>query len=129
LHSWPANLLHLRRINLTTELKLSISKLLTRSSYALLFVIIAVNLWMQNAPLLYIVAYLLPLAIFLPGMITDTIRNLIWMGFALLMYFAILVYKLTVPEPQPLDIIEMILTVVLFSASMIYARIRQTNNL
>jgi uncharacterized membrane protein len=114
---------------LTTELKLSISKLLTRSSYALLFVIIAVNLWMQNAPLLYIVAYLSPLAIFLPGMITDTIRNLIWMGFALLMYFAILVYKLTVPEPQLLDIIEMILTVVLFSASMIYARIRQTNNL
>ena len=60
---------------MTTELKLSISKFLTRSSYALLFVIIAVNLWMKSAPLLYIVAYLLPLAIFLPGMITDTIAT------------------------------------------------------
>jgi uncharacterized membrane protein len=114
---------------LTTELKLSISRFLTRSSYALLFIIIAVNLWTQDAPLFYIFAYLLPLALFLPGMFTDTIRNLIWMGFALLMYFAILVYKLSVPEPQLLDIAEMVLTVVLFSASMIYARIRQTNNL
>lgn len=114
---------------MTTELKLSISRFLTRSSYALLLVVIAVNLWMKNAPWVIFLVYLLPLLIFLPGMITDTIRNLIWMGFALLMYFAILVYKLSVPEPLALDISELVLTVVLFSASMFYARIRQANNL
>jgi uncharacterized membrane protein len=114
---------------LTTELKLSISRFLTRSSYALLLVIIAVNLWTQSAPWVIFLVYLVPLLIFLPGMIADTVRNLIWMGFALLVYFAILVYKLSVPEPRALDITEMVLTVILFSASMIYARIRQANNL
>ena len=114
---------------MTTELKLSISRFLTRSSYALLLVMITVNLWTQNAPWVIFLVYLLPLLIFLPGMIADTVRNLIWMGFALLVYFAILVYKLSVPEPRTLDITEVVLTVVLFSASMIYARIRQANNL
>jgi uncharacterized membrane protein len=114
---------------LTTELKLSISRFLTRSSYALLLVNITINLWTENAPWVIFLVYLVPLLIFLPGMITDTIRNLIWMGFALLMYFAILVYKLSVPEPRALDISELVLTVVLFSASMFYARIRQANNL
>lgn len=114
---------------MSTELKLSISRFLTRSSYALLLVIIALNLWTQNAPWVIFLLYLVPLLIFLPGMIADTIRNLIWMGFALLMYFAILVYKLSVPEPRALDISELVLTTVLFSASMIYARIRQANNL
>ena len=114
---------------MTTELKLSISRFLTRSSYALLLVIISVNLWIQNAPWVIFLVYLLPLIIFLPGLIADTVRNLIWMGFALLMYFAIVVYKLSVPDPQALNIIELVLTVVLFSASMIYARIRQANNL
>ena len=114
---------------MTTELKLSISRFLTRSSYALLLAIIAVNLWTQNAPWVIFLVYLIPLLIFLPGMISDTVRNLIWMGFALLMYFVIVVYKLSVPEPQALDIAELVLTTVLFSASMFYARIRQTNNL
>lgn len=114
---------------MTTELKLSISRFLTRSSYALLLVTIAVNLWLRDAPWLYILANLIPLLIFLPGMIADTVRNLIWMGFALMLYFVISVYKISVPEPMALDIIELVLTVVLFSASMIYARIRQKNNL
>jgi len=114
---------------LTTELKLSISRLLTRSSYALLLVILTLNLWTKNAPWVIFLVYLVPLLIFLPGIIADTVRNLIWMGFALLMYFVIVVYKLSVPEPQALDIAELVLTTVLFSASMFYARIRQTNNL
>lgn len=115
--------------SLTTEKKLSISRFLTRSSYVLLLAAIAANLWTQSAPWIVFIFYLLPLAIFLPGMIADTVRNLIWMGFALLVYFAIVVYKVSVPEPRALDITELVLTVVLFSASMIYARIRQTNNL
>ena len=115
--------------SLTTEKKLSISRFLTRSSYVLLLAAIAANLWTQSAPWIVFIFYLLPLAIFLPGMMADTVRNLIWMGFALLVYFAIVVYKVSVPEPRALDITELVLTVVLFSASMIYARIRQTNNL
>ena len=113
---------------MSTELKLSISRFLTRSSYALLLVAIAANLWTQGAPWIVFIFYFLPLGIFLPGMIADTVRNLIWMGFALLVYFAIVVYKVSVPEPRGLDITELVLTVVLFSASMIYARIRQTIN-
>ena len=114
---------------MTTELKLSISRFLTRSSYGLLLATLTLNLWTKNAPWVIFLVYLIPLLIFLPGIIADTVRNLIWMGFALLMYFVIVAYKLSVPEPQALDIAELVLTTLLFSASMFYARIRQTNNL
>ena len=114
---------------MTTELKLSISKFLTRSSYALLILTIAVNLWTENAPWAAFLFFLIPLLIFLPGMIADTVRNLIWMGFAILTYSVSLAWRLSVPEPLALDIVELVLITVLFCASMFYARIRQTNNL
>ena len=114
---------------MTTELKLSISRFLTRSSYALLLVIIPVNQWTQDSHWIAIPFYLIPLLIFLPGMIADTVRNLIWMGFALLTYSVSLAWSLSTPEPLVLDIVELVLITVLFCASMFYARIRQTNNL
>ncbi|MDA9091042.1 DUF2069 domain-containing protein [Porticoccaceae bacterium] len=114
---------------MTTELKLSISRFLTRSSYTLLMLTLAVHLWLQSAPWIIYVISLLPLALFIPGMLADKLRTLIWMGFVVLLYFYNGVQNLSVAEPATLDIVELVLSVVLFCAAMVYARIRQVNNL
>ena len=113
---------------MTTELKLSISRTLTHSSFWLLIAVLAIHLWMQSAPAVIYVISLLPLMIFIPGMLADRLRTLIWLGFVLLLYFYNAVQNMAVPEPQAMDIAELVLTIVLFCASMVYARIRQVNN-
>ncbi len=114
---------------MTTDQKLSISKFLTRASYTSLMLTLAIHLWLQSAPWIIYVISLLPLAIFIPGMLADRLRTLIWMGFVVLLYFYNGIQNLSVPEPATLDIVELVLTVILFCAAMIYARIRQVNNL
>ena len=84
---------------------------------------------MQSAPAIIYVISLLPLMIFIPGILADRLRTLIWLGFVLLLYFYNGVQNMAVPEPQTMDIVELVLTIVLFCASMVYARIRQVNNL
>ena len=46
-----------------------------------------------------------------------------------MLYFYNGVQNMAVPEPMTLDIVELALSVVLFSAAMFYARVRQVNNL
>ena len=67
--------------------------------------------------------------IFIPGMLADKLRTLIWLGFVILLYFYNGVQNMAVPEPLTLDIVELVLTILLFCAAMVYARIRQVNNL
>ena len=114
---------------MTTELKLSISRFLTRSSYWLLMLTLAVHLWMQSAPAVIYSISLVPLMIFIPGILADRLRTLIWLGFVVMLYFYNGVQNMAVPEPMTLDIVELALSVVLFSAAMFYARVRQVNNL
>jgi uncharacterized membrane protein len=114
---------------LTTELKLSIGRRLTQGSFWLLIAVLSIHLWMQSAPAIIYVISLLPLMIFIPGILADRLRTLIWLGFVLLLYFYNGVQNMAVPEPQTMDIVELVLTIVLFCASMVYARIRQVNNL
>ena len=113
---------------MTTELKLSISRTLTQSSFWLLIAVLAIHLWMQSAPAVIYVISLLPLMIFIPGILADRLRTLIWLGFVVLLYFYNGVQNMAVPEPKLLDIVELTLSVTLFSAAMLYARIRQVNN-
>ena len=114
---------------MTIDLKLLIARTTVRVSYCLLLLTLAGNLWLQNQPLVIYCIVLLPLLIFAHGLLIDHIRTLIWMGFVLLLYFAAAVYGATKPEPRFLDIAELILTVVLFCAAMLYARIRQVNSI
>ena len=96
-----------------------------RISYLLLLLVLAGNLWFQNQALVIYLIVLTPLVIFMPGILTGNVRTLIWLGFVLLLYFAAAVYGVSDPQPQALDIAELILTVVLFCAAMYHARIRQ----
>jgi len=114
---------------LTTDLKLSIARTTVRVSYCLLLLVLAGNLWLQDQPLVIYCIVLMPLLMFIPGLLADNIRTLIWMGFVLLLYFAAAVYGMAKPEPLFLDLAELVLTVVLFCAAMLYARIRQVNSI
>lgn len=114
---------------MSIELKLSISRIITHGSYWLLMLTLALHLWLQSAPLIIYAISLLPLMIFIPGMLADKLRTLIWLGFVILLYFYNGVQNMAVPEPMALDIVELVLTILLFCAAMFYARIRQVNNL
>ena len=114
---------------MNTALKLSISRFLTRASYVLLLLTLTLHLWLQDAPWIIYVISLLPLGLFIPGMLNDSLRTLIWMGFVILLYFYNGIQNVSVSEPPALDILELVLSVILFCASMMYARIRQVNSL
>jgi uncharacterized membrane protein len=89
----------------------------------------AAHLWMKSAPLVIYAISLIPLIIFIPGMLADRLRTLIWLGFVVLLYFYNGIQNLSAPEPETMDIIELVLSVTLFCAAMTYARIRQVRKL
>ena len=112
---------------MTKHLKLTLASATTKVSYFLLLLVLAGNLWLQNQPVAIYFFVLLPLVIFIPGILMNNNRTLIWMGFVLLLYFAAAVYGVAKPKPLFLDIAELVLTIVLFCASMFYVRMKQVN--
>ena len=112
---------------MTKHLKLTIASVTTKVSYFLFLLTLVGNLWLQNQPVVIYFLVLLPLVIFIPGILMNNNRTLIWMGFVLLLYFAAAVYGVAKPQPLFLDIAELVLTIVLFCASMFYVRIKQVN--
>jgi len=112
---------------LNTDTKLSIGRWVVRISYAVMVLVLAANLWQANQPPVIYFIVLTPLLIFIPGLLMDSIRTLIWLGFVLLIYFAASVYGVADSQVQTLDIAELVLSVVLFSSAMIYARLRQVS--
>jgi uncharacterized membrane protein len=116
-------------LKLDTDSKLSISRWAVRISYGLMLLVLATNLWRENQPSVIYFIVLTPLLIFIPGLLIDNTRTLIWLGFVLLIYFAASVFGVAAPQVHALDIAELVLSVVLFSAAMIYARLRQVNDL
>jgi uncharacterized membrane protein len=108
---------------------LSTAQLATRGSFFLLLITLAANLWQKDAPGIVYFLYLLPLVIFIPGIIRGEIRTLIWLGFVLLLYFAIAVGRMSNPEPLFLDIVELALIVILFISASVTARVTQKHNL
>ncbi len=93
-------------------------------SYGLLITAQALEAWTRNAPWIIWLAVLLPLLIFLPGMLKDNLRSFIWLCFVLLLYFMRLVVRLFEDPTAPLAVIGMFAVVVLFIAAMLYVRWR-----
>jgi uncharacterized membrane protein len=84
----------------------------------------AVDSGMHHAPWFIWMLKLLPLLLFLPGMLKDNLRSFIWVCFVCLGYFLILVQRMFAQPDSPLIIIGMIAVVVLFIAAMMYVRWR-----
>lgn len=67
----------------------------------------------------------LPLLIFLPGMMRGSYKTYLWLCFALLIYFTVAVANVVHPRAGWLDVTEVILTLVLFIQAMLFARWQQ----
>ncbi len=93
-------------------------------SFAVLVLVQVLEAWSRQAPWIIWLAVLLPLLIFIPGMMRDNLRSYIWLCFVLLLYFMRLVVTLFANPTGPLGIVGMIAVVILFIAAMLYVRWR-----
>jgi uncharacterized membrane protein len=84
----------------------------------------AVDAWMHDAPWFIWMLKLLPLLMFLPGMLNDNLRSFIWLCFVCLGYFLILVQRVFAQPDNLLVIVGLIAVVILFNAAMLYVRWR-----
>ena len=98
--------------------------ILTWLSYVLLFGQQVVDAWLTSAPAIIWVGKLLPLLIFLPGMLKDNPRSYIWLCFISLMYFIALVERTFAEPHSTLAWFGLACVIVLFSAAMLYVRWR-----
>jgi len=77
-----------------------------------------------GAPLLIWLARLLPLLLFVPGMLRDRLRSFIWLSFVCLLYFISGVEKLFADPRDGLAVYGMVSVVGLFLSSALYVRWR-----
>ena len=80
--------------------------------------------WIHHLPWIIWLGKLVPLLIFVPGMLRDNLRTYIWLCFVSLLYFIALVERLFAQPGSPLAVIGMVAVVVLFIAAMLYVRWR-----
>ena len=80
--------------------------------------------FLQPTPTLIWIMRVLPLLIFLPGIIADNLRSYIWLCFVCLLYFITLVLRLFADPLNIVAILGMTSVVTLFIAAMLYVRWR-----
>jgi uncharacterized membrane protein len=93
-------------------------------TWSLLVLQQAADLWMRQAPWIIWLALMLPLVIFVPGMLRDNLRSYIWVCFVSLLYFMRLVLALFARPDDWLAITGMVAVVLLFISAMLYVRWR-----
>ncbi len=94
------------------------------ASYAILCVQQALAAWVAAAPWIIWLAVLLPLLVFLPGLLRDRPRSFIWLCFVSLLYFMRLVVNLFEQPASPLYWTGMLAVTGLFCSAMLYVRWR-----
>jgi uncharacterized membrane protein len=97
---------------------------LTWLSWSALVLQQAADAGVHQAPWFIWVLKVMPLLIFLPGMLKDNLRSYIWLCFVCLGYFVILVQRLFAQPDSVLVISGLVAVVLLFSAAMMYVRWR-----
>jgi len=80
--------------------------------------------WVHGFPWIIWLGKLLPLLIFLPGMLNNKLRSYIWVCFVSLLYFLSLVERLFAQPDSILAILGMLAVVTLFIAAMMFVRWR-----
>jgi len=98
-----------------------------RIAYGSLAVLVLMQLLssaLQQPPLLIWLARVLPLLVFLPGMLSDNLRSYIWLCLVCLLYFIALVERLFVDPSNPPAVLAMASLISLFVAAMLYVRWR-----
>lgn len=97
---------------------------LTWLSWAALLAQQSVDAGLQQAPWFIWLLKLMPLLIFLPGMLKDKLRSYIWLCFVCLGYFMVLVQRIFAQPDSLLVVSGLASVVLLFTAAMMYVRWR-----
>jgi uncharacterized membrane protein len=97
---------------------------LTWLSWGALLLQQAADAWVYQAPWFIWALKVMPLLIFLPGMLRDNLRSYIWLCFVCLGYFLILVQRIFAQPGSLLVVGGLVAVVLLFTAAMMYVRWR-----
>jgi uncharacterized membrane protein len=100
------------------------ARVCTWLSYGLLLLQQMVDAWVHAVPWVVWLVKLLPLLLFLPGMLKDNLRSFIWLCFVCLLYFIVLVQRLFLVPGDSLAVVGTVAVVSLFTAAMLYVRWR-----
>jgi uncharacterized membrane protein len=106
------------------SLRSGVARRAALASLAMLILAQALDAWVRGAPLGIYLLRILPLAVFLPGLIRDQARTYIWLCFVILLYFLTVVLRLFYNPADPVAWVAMASIVVFFNAGMLYARWR-----
>ncbi|MEE4190896.1 MAG: DUF2069 domain-containing protein [Halieaceae bacterium] len=106
------------------SLRSGVARRAALASLAMLILAQALDAWVRGAPLGIYLLRILPLAVFLPGLIRDQARTYIWLCFVILLYFLTVVLRLFYNPADPVAWVAMASIVVFFNAGMLYVRWR-----
>jgi len=99
-------------------------RVLSVLAWAVLLSVQCIESWVMQVPVIIVLAKVVPLLMFLPGIIRDNLRSYIWLCFVSLLYFLVLVQRLFAQPGSVLAIAGMIAVVTLFVSAMLYVRWR-----
>ena len=97
---------------------------LTWVSWVLLLFTQIADFWVYHLPIIILLGKVVPLLIFLPGMLKDNLRSYIWLCFVSLLYFIALVERLVAQPDNVLAALGMVGVVTMFIAAMMFVRWR-----
>lgn len=83
-----------------------------------------VDVWQSGMPWIFWLVKLVPLLMFLPGMLRDRLRSFIWLCFVSLLYFIALVERVFAVPGGLLGWSGLVAVCVLFCSGMLYVRWR-----
>lgn len=97
---------------------------LTWLAWVVLLLTQVIDVWVHHIPAIIIFGKLIPLLIFLPGMVRENLRSYVWLCFVSLLYFISLVERLFAQPDSLLAAAGMVAVVSLFISSMLFVRWR-----
>lgn len=107
-----------------TFTKPDVAHAVTWCSWLLLLLQQVQDSWSHGAPWFIWSLKIVPLLMFVPGMLRDNLRSYVWLCFMTLGYFLILVQRIFAQPDDPSVILGLASVVILFTAAMLYVRWR-----
>lgn len=101
-----------------------IARRVTWLSWFVLLLVQVVDAWLGQAPWIIWLAKIVPLLLFLPGMLKNNLRSYLWLCFVSLLYFLALVERLFAQPDSVPAIVGMVAVVLLFNGAMLFVRWR-----
>lgn len=99
---------------------------LTLLLYITLLLVISISVPLRSAASLTVWAFqIVPLLVFVPGMLKKSWRTFIWLCFLLLLYFLVAVLNIFSPAVLLIDYLEITLICALFISAMLFCRWQQ----